>query len=70
MKQIIVIGFIDHGTGQHQSNTVYKSKGIIPALTTLKDGGTQQIKVLRKWKRKSSFWEVHHPQGHKGGNVL
>ena len=49
-KEIRQIGFYDSGTGQHQSNTVYHPKGIIPALTTLM-GGTQQIKVLRKWTR-------------------
>ena len=50
---IKILGFYDCGTGKHQSNTVYSRGGVIPALTTLGVGGTQQIKVLRKWKRKS-----------------
>lgn len=52
-KEVIKVGFYDNGTGQHQSNTVYSGKGMIPTLTTL-DGGTQRIKILRKptWKRK------------------
>lgn len=39
------VGFMDNGTGQHQSNTVYDSSFICPAITTLQ-GGTQQIKIL------------------------
>ena len=50
-----VIGIIDHGTGKHQSNTVYDTRFCIPTVTTIDGGGTQQIKVLRKWKRKSSM---------------
>ena len=42
----IQLGFMDNGTGQHQSNTVYSTEGICPCISTLKDGGTQQIKVL------------------------
>lgn len=52
-KRIKAIGFFDNGTGKHQSNTVYSKRKCIPALTTIEGGGTQQIKVLRKWKRKS-----------------
>lgn len=44
----VILGYIEHGTGQHQSNTVYDPKGISPALTTITGGGTQQIKVLVK----------------------
>jgi hypothetical protein len=42
----IQLGFMDNGTGQHQSNTVYDINAICPNISTLKDGGTQQIKVL------------------------
>ena len=44
-KKIEKVGFIDNGTGQHQSNTVYGTDGVSPGLTTI-DGGTQQIKVV------------------------
>lgn len=30
--QIMELGFIDKGTGKHQSNTVYGAGGIAPAL--------------------------------------
>ena len=50
-KEIITIGFYDRGTGKHQSNTVYHGRGLIPALTTLQ-GGTQQIKVLKRYGQK------------------
>ena len=43
--KVIYLGYIEHGTGQHQSNTVTSVNGISPALTTLQ-GGTQQIKIL------------------------
>lgn len=49
--KIIQLGFYNNGTGKHQSNTVYSRKGMIPALTTIEGGGTQQIKVLRIWKK-------------------
>lgn len=39
------LGYIENGTGQHQSNTVYDTEYISPAITTIQ-GGTQQIKVL------------------------
>ena len=43
--KVIYLGYIEHGTGQHQSNTVTSINGVSPALTTLQ-GGTQQIKIL------------------------
>ena len=43
--KVIYLGYIEHGTGQHQSNTVASINGVSPALTTLQ-GGTQQIKIL------------------------
>ena len=43
--EIEKLGFMDNGTGQHQSNTVIGINGVSPALTTLQ-GGTQQIKLL------------------------
>lgn len=52
-KKIICLGFYDSGTGKHQSNTVYHGKGKVPAITTLVRGGTQQIKVMKKWKRET-----------------
>ncbi len=39
------LGFMDSGTGKHQSNTVYDEKGICPNITTIEGGGTQQIKI-------------------------
>lgn len=40
------LGFLDNGTGKHQSNTVYDENYISPSITTIQGGGTQQIKVL------------------------
>lgn len=40
------VGFMDNGTGKHQSNIVYDTRYICPAITTLQ-GGTQQIKILQ-----------------------
>ena len=46
----IQLGYMDNGTGKHQSNTVYSPDGICPCISTLGSGksvgGTQQIKVL------------------------
>lgn len=39
------LGFIEHGTGKHQSNTVFGTDGVSPAITTIQGGGTQQIKI-------------------------
>ena len=44
-QRVKSVGFMDNGTGKHQSNTVYDSEYICPAITTLQ-GGTQQIKIL------------------------
>ena len=42
----IQLGFMENGTGKHQSNTVYSPDGICPCISTLIKGGTQQIKVM------------------------
>ena len=39
------LGFMDNGTGKHQSNTVYDENAFCPNITTIEGGGTQQIKV-------------------------
>lgn len=39
------LGFMDNGTGKHQSNTVYDENAFCPNITTVEGGGTQQIKV-------------------------
>ena len=39
------LGFVDNGTGKHQSNTVYDENALCPNITTVNGGGTQQIKV-------------------------
>lgn len=39
------LGFIDNGTGKHQSNTVYDENALCPSITTIEGGGTQQIKI-------------------------
>ena len=35
---MIELGFYDSGTGKHQSNTVYFSKGMMPTMTTIGGG--------------------------------
>lgn len=44
------LGFMDHGTGKHQSNTVYDEKALCPNITTVNGGGTQQIKVAAQYR--------------------
>lgn len=39
------LGFMDSGTGKHQSNTVYDENALCPNITTIEGGGTQQIKI-------------------------
>lgn len=39
------LGFMDNGTGKHQSNTVYDENALCPNITTVEGGGTQQIKA-------------------------
>lgn len=45
-ESAVILGFMDNGTGKHQSNTVYSADGLSPAITTIEGGGTQQIKIL------------------------
>lgn len=42
------LGFMDNGTGKHQSNTVYDENAVCPNITTIEGGGTQQIKILNQ----------------------
>lgn len=42
------IGYLENGTGKHQSNIVWNVNTVSPTITTLVNGGTQQIKVLVK----------------------
>lgn len=35
------LGFMDNGTGKHQSNTVYDENAICSNITTVEGGGTQ-----------------------------
>lgn len=42
------LGFMDNGTGKHQSNTVYSKNGLSPSITTITGGGTQQIKICEQ----------------------
>lgn len=35
----IELGYIENGTGQHQSNTVYSPDGLSPSITTFGGGG-------------------------------
>ena len=39
------LGFMDNGTGKHQSNTVYDENALCPNITTVEGGSTQQIKI-------------------------
>ena len=32
MKKVIIMGYLEKGTGKHQSNMVYGSKGICPTI--------------------------------------
>lgn len=52
MAEVIQLGYIENGTGQHQSNTVYDENGISPSITTITGGGTQQIKILVRNERR------------------
>lgn len=44
------LGYLENGTGKHQSNIVWDVSKSCPAITTLGygkvQGGTQQIKIL------------------------
>lgn len=42
------LGFMNNGTGKHQSNTVYNENGLSPSITTITGGGTQQIKICEQ----------------------
>lgn len=44
------LGFMDNGTGQHQSNTVYDEKALCHNITTVNGGSTQQIKVATQYR--------------------
>lgn len=66
---IEIAGYFNSGTGRHQSNTVYRARGIIPALTTI-DGGTQQIKVLKNMKDIEKIGYTNPSNEHQSGLVV
>lgn len=45
IESVKELGFMDNGTGKHQSNTVYDENALCPNITTIQGGGTQQIKI-------------------------
>lgn len=45
-ERVKSLGYMDNGTGKHQSNTVYDENAVCPNITTIEGGGTQQIKIL------------------------
>lgn len=45
LEKPVQLGFLDNGTGKHQSNTVYDEKSLCPNITTIDGGETQQIKI-------------------------
>lgn len=45
------LGFLENGTGKHQSNIVWDISTTSPTITTVQGGGTQQIKILVKWEK-------------------
>ena len=48
VMEVKQLGFMDNGTGKHQSNTVYDENALCPNITTIEGGGTQQIKILNE----------------------
>ena len=54
----IELGYIENGTGQHQSNTVYSPDGLSPSITTFGGGGTQQIKIIQPISTNARYIEV------------
>lgn len=42
------LGFYDSGTGKHQSNTVYDTNGIIPALTTIQGEAHNRLRIMEE----------------------
>lgn len=39
VMEVMQLGFMDNGTGQHQSNTVYDENALCPNITTIDGGG-------------------------------
>ena len=44
----VILGYMDNGTGQHQSNTVYSTKGLSPALNTCSGYGVPMFVESKK----------------------
>ena len=50
---VVEVGYLENGTGKHQSNTVYDTNGLSPTITTILNGGTQQIKIIEDGKKEN-----------------
>lgn len=62
LNEVKTLGFMDNGTGQHQSNTVYDGRYICPTVTTVNGGGTQQIKVMVINNELINRWNASTPK--------
>lgn len=63
LESVNELGFMDNGTGKHQSNTVYDENALCPNITTIHGGGTQQIKILSD----NSIPKCLNPKGGRSG---
>ena len=55
MKKVIIMGYLEKGTGKHQSNMVYGSKGICPTIAHVDYKEPKKIVVQdkdNKWVQK------------------
>lgn len=50
-------GYIENGTGMHQSNMVWDISHESPTITTI-GGGTQQIKILVRVEREKHICKI------------
>ena len=61
------LGFIEHGTGKHQSNIVWDIQTISPTITTVMGGGTQQVIIIIREKNVENQGIRRYSAGHQGG---
>lgn len=62
------LGFMDNGTGKHQSNTVYDENALCPNITTVEGGGTKQIKICESQIVAMRGRNPDNPSGRTAGN--
>lgn len=62
MIKVEELGYIDKGTGKHQSNVVYNGWGAAPTIMTAQGGNRMPMTILAHKAGEANRYDVRHPK--------